>query len=475
MSHALPTMSWLNEVKERFQQKFTNKPAYRDWTMVAGIDIDGQLRGKVLKTDKLVRAEGGIGFCSVVFGWDINDDKYCPELGVSNSSNGYRDLEAIIDVSSFRNYPFQPEKQTSLALVYFANTDGTPLAQDPRGLLKSVIEKYEGLCPKAGMELEFFNYNETGASVLEKGGRDLVPLTVGMHGYSVYRPIMGNAYWTRIMDYATEFCIEIECLHSETGPGVYEVALEYTDACLLADRATLFKLACRKAGSDVGNVIPCFMAKPQSDLPGNSGHLHVSLVDESNRNVFSSSGESAPPFPEVKYLSETGQSFLAGVLEGLSDVMILFAPNVNSYKRLDPQFWAPTTVSWGAEHRLTSIRLIDAKPNAKGCRLEVRIPGADVVPHFALAAIFALGQRGMAKKLALTTPPTRNEEDFRNSPKLPCSMAEAISAFSSKSSISRELFGDEFVDHYTGTRLHELEKYNRAVTDWEKLRYFETT
>lgn len=468
-------MSWLNNVREKFEQNFTNTPAYRDWTMVAGIDIDGQLRGKIVKTEKLVKAKGGIGFCSIVFGWDLSDDKYCPELSISNSANGYRDLEAIIDINSLRNFPFQPGKQTSLALVYFANTDGTPLSQDPRGLLKSVVSRFDGLHPKAGMELEFFNYNESGPSVLKKGGRDLVPLTVGMHGYSVYRPMMGNEYWNKILDYSDEFGIEIECLHSETGPGVYEVALEYTDACVLADRATLFKLACRKAGTEIGNVIPCFMAKPQSDLPGNSGHLHVSLVDKSNTNIFSSDGESNPPFPEVKYLSQVGQHFLAGLLDGLEDIMLLFAPNINSYKRLDPNFWAPTTISWGAEHRLTSIRLIDAKPGAKSCRFEVRIPGADVVPHLALAAIFGLGQRGMAAKMELKTAPLRSEEDFLNSPKLPCTMQDAIAKFSAKTSLARELFGDDFVDHYAGTRLHELEKYNRAVTDWEKVRYFETT
>jgi glutamine synthetase len=222
-------------------------------------------------------------------------------------------------------------------------------------------------------------------------------------------------------------------------------------------------------------ITPCFMAKPRQGLPGNSGHMHISLVDGSGRNLFAR--ESADPqaeYKDIANLSDLGRHFLAGLLEGLPDIMPLVAPNVNSYKRLVENFWAPVTVSWGLEHRAASIRLI-APPTAKptATRFEVRVPGADANPFYVLAAILALGWRGVEKGLEIKQPPLGKGQDVGGASdsgvRLARSLKEATERFMRPESVAREVFGDEFVEHYGGTREHEIRLWDEAVTDWYAL------
>ncbi|CRK27371.1 hypothetical protein BN1723_013953, partial [Verticillium longisporum] len=176
---------------------------------------------------------------------------------------------------------------------------------------------------------------------------------------------------------------------------------------------------------------------------------------------------------------DLGRHFLAGILEGLPDVMPLLAPTINSYKRLVENFWAPVTVSWGLEHRAASIRLI-APPTAKpgATRFEIRVSGADTNPHFVLAAVLALGWRGVEKKLEIPVPPLGKGEEVGSGSdqgvRLAKSLKEANDRFTRKESIAREVFGDDFVDHFGGTREHEIRLWEEAVTDWEMKRYIET-
>lgn len=214
------------------------------------------------------------------------------------------------------------------------------------------------------------------------------------------------------------------------------------------------------------------MAKPREGLPGNSGHMHISIVSESGKNLFYRGEEDPnPPYPELANISDMGRHFLAGLLTGLPDIMPLFAPTINSYKRLVENFWAPVTVSWGLEHRAASIRLI-APPTSspKATRFEVRVPGADANPHFALAAILATGWRGVEKKLEIPVPPLGKGEDTGSASdkgaRLAKNLKDANDIFMRKDSIAREVFGDEFVDHFGGTREHEVVLWQEAVTDW---------
>jgi len=259
----------------------------------------------------------------------------------------------------------------------------------------------------------------------------------------------------------------------------HEQALEFGEITAMADKASLFKLVVKSLGSKHG-ITPCFMAKPREGLPGNSGHMHVSIVDKEGKNLFYRGEEDPnPAYPDIRHLSDLGRHFLAGLLDGLPDIMPILAPNVNSYKRLVENFWAPVTVSWGLEHRAASIRLI-APPTAspKATRFEVRVPGADTNPHFVLAAILALGWRGIEKKMEIPIPPLGKGEDVGGASdkgvRLAKSLKEATQVFTRKESVAREVFGDEFVDHFGGTREHEIRLWDEAVTDWEVKRYIET-
>ena len=200
--------------------------------------------------------------------------------------------------------------------------------------------------------------------------------------------------------------------------------------------------------------------------------MHVSIVDNSGRNLFDrGSKDPNPRFPDLAYLSDMGRHFLAGLLDGLPDVMPLVAPTVNSYKRLVENLWAPVTVSWGLEHREAAIRLI-APPNAsaKATRLEVRVGGADANPFLVLAAILALGRRGVEKKMEIKVPPLGKGDQVGGKSdqgvRLAKSLKEANAQFVRKESVARELFGDDFVDHFGGTREHEVRLWDEAVTDW---------
>ncbi|KAH7116712.1 hypothetical protein B0J11DRAFT_442455 [Dendryphion nanum] len=462
---------------------------------VAGIDVDGILRGKLMAKKKFLSiAKEGFGFCSVIFGWDMHDQTYFRELGISNKENGYRDLIAIPDLSSFRRIPW--EKDVPFFLISFHDPDsGASLSACPRSILKRTADKLHenGYGAMAGAEYEFYqfrapqahdgserNSSSTAAFLRENPVNSLPSLTEGMFGYSITRPVHNQEYYYGIFDTCAKFNCGIEGWHTESGPGVFEAALEFGEITAMADRASLFKLVVKSLGSKFG-ITPCFMAKPREGLPGNSGHMHVSIVDfESGKNLFIRETEDKDAkWQDLRWLSDLGRHFLAGLIEGLPDIMPILAPNVNSYKRLVENFWAPVTVSWGLEHRAASIRLI-SPPTAspKATRFEVRVPGADTNPHFVLAAILALGWRGIEKKLEIPIPPLGKGEDVGGAAdqgvRLAKSLKEATDRFLAKESVAREVFGDDFVDHYGGTRQHEIRLWDEAVTDWEVRRYIET-
>lgn len=292
-----------------------------------------------------------------------------------------------------------------------------------------------------------------------------------MFGYSLTRPVHNKDYFYDIFNTCAAFDCNIEGWHTESGPGVFEAALEFGDIASMADRASLFKYTVKSVATQHG-ITPCFMAKPKEGLPGNSGHMHVSLVDSNGKNLLARETiDENAEWKDIEYLSDIGRHFLAGILEGLPDIMPLLAPTINSYKRLVENFWAPVTVSWGLEHRAASIRLI-APPTSKpsATRFEVRVPGADTNAHFVLAAILGLGWRGVERKLAIPCPPLALDQDVGGAgdkgERLAKSLKEATERFMRKDSVAREVFGDEFVDHFGGTRENEVRLFDEAVTDW---------
>lgn len=461
---------------------------------VAGVDVDGMLRGKLVSKKKFLSiATAGFGFCSVIFGWDMHDQTYFRELRVSTKETGYRDLLAIPDLQTFRRIPWEDNVPFFL-IRFFDPETKEPVSACPRGLLKTQLGKLEGqgFGAMAGVEYEFFHFqtpsdpaapNRTTspAAFLASNPTQALPaLTEGMFGYSLTRPVVNKDYYYDIFDTCGRFKCDIEGWHTESGPGVYEAALEFGAVQEMADRASLFKLVVKSVAVKYG-IIPCFMAKPRQGLPGNSGHVHISVVDaQTGQNKFSrETPDENAPWSDVAHLSDFGRHFLAGILEGLPDIMPIVAPTVNSYKRLVENFWAPVTVSWGLEHRQASIRLI-APPTSKpgATRFEVRVAGADANPHFVLAAILALGWRGVEKKLPIPCPPLGKGDSIGSATdsgeRLARSLREATVRFMAPGSIAREVLGDEFVEHFGGTREHEIRLWDEAVTDWELKRYIET-
>jgi len=455
---------------------------------VAGVDVDGILRGKFMSKEKFLGAAcaDGFGFCSVVFGWDMHDTVYPHELLISNKANGYRDIQASIDLSTFRRIPWENNVPFFL-LSFFDPVTKKPLPVDPRGTLRGTMDTAleMGFVPTAGVEYEYFNFKETPESAADKKFHQLQPLTPGMHGYSLLRTQLNNDYFHDLFDQSLNFDVQIESHHTETGPGVLETALAYTSALRMADNAVLFKYLAKSVGMKHG-VIPSFMAKPWANLPGCSGHVHVSLQDTRGNNLFAVSdkelktGRAGAANDDTKFTSQTAEWFLAGLLDGLQDIMPTFVPNINSYKRLvaGEAFWAPNAKTYGYDSRAASIRIISPPscPPA-ATRFEVRVPGADMNAFFALSAIFRLGLRGIAKQLPLKIAPisTMTPEDKLSGKveMLPLSLEAATVRMMAEDSVAREALGDGFVDHFGGTREHEVRLWNAAVTNWEVERYLE--
>ncbi|ORY67826.1 glutamine synthetase [Pseudomassariella vexata] len=454
---------------------------------LAGIDVDGVLRGKLVSKKKFLSiAKSGFGFCSVIFGWDMHDMTYMRELKISNKENGYHDLLAIPDLKSFRRIPWENDIPFFLVSFYDPDTQ-EPISACPRGLLKTQLDKLKakGYDAMAGAEYEFFQFkvpgNESSPApyLLDNPPHSLPSLTEGMFGYSITRPVHNKDYFYDIFDTCAKFDCNIEGWHTESGPGVFEAALEFGQISEMADRASLFKYVVKSTATKYG-ITPCFMAKPKQGLPGNSGHMHCSVVDKDGKNLFfREQRDENAKWDDISQLSDLGRHFLAGLLDGLPSVMPLLAPTINSYKRLVENFWAPVTVSWGLEHRAASIRII-APPTSKpgATRFEIRVPGADANPSYVMAAILGLGWRGVEKKMEIPIPPLNRGADVGGSEdvgaRLAKSLKEATDVFMAKDSVAREVFGDEFVEHYGGTRQHEIRLWDEAVTDWEMKRYIET-
>jgi glutamine synthetase len=428
---------------------------------VAVADIDGVLRGKYLHKDKFLAAAegGGFGFCSVVFGWDSGDACY-DNAAFTGWHNGYPDVLARIDLSTYRTVPWDGD--VPFFLGDFVDASGGPLPVCPRQALRRVLDRAAGLGydVRCGMEFEWLNFRETSDSLAAKAGAEPTPLTPGMFGYSLIRMAQNRPFFTALMDELEAFGIPIEGLHTETGPGVLEAAILHAPALEAADRATLFKTAVKEIGPRFG-ILPTFMAKVNARLPGCSGHSHQSLW-AGGRNVFHD-----PAGPHA--MSPLFRSYVAGILHLLPDILPFLAPTVNSYKRLVDGFWAPTKPTWGVDNRTVACRVIPG--SSKATRVEVRVPGSDVNPYLAVAASVGAGLWGIERGLELGDP-VQGSGYLAEAPRLPRSLQEATARLAA-SRPAREILGAAFVDHFVATREWEWRQFQDAVTDWERQRYFE--
>lgn len=429
---------------------------------VAVTDIDGILRGKVMRRDKFLSIlEGGFGFCDVVLGWDSNDAAY-DNTTFTGWHTGYPDTNAKIDLNTFRKIPWDGDMPFFLG--DFCSPDDKPLDICPRNLLKRMKQRSldMGYTPTFSQEYEWFNFAETPEELEAKKFRDIEPLTPGMFGYSILRSSMNSDFFNDIFDLLEQFNVPLEGLHTETGPGVYEAAILYGDIIEAGDRAVLFKTAVKEIAHRHG-IMASFMAKWSMELPGCSGHVHQSLWKDGKNLFFDAAAEHK--------MSDLMRSYMAGLLYCLPHVLPMYAPTINSYKRLVEGAWAPTTLTWGLDNRTTALRALPGSD--KSTRIETRVPGSDVNPYLSMAASLASGLYGIANNLKLEQPHTVGngyaEKGFGT---LPRNLGEATYAMKN-STIARELFGDGFVDHFTQTRDWEWRQFAKTVTDWELKRYFE--
>lgn len=424
---------------------------------VAICDIDGTLRGKYLHKDKFFSAvQGGMGFCNLVFGWDIGDVAY-ERCNFTNWGTGFPDAVAKIDLKTYRKVPWDNE------VSFFLGDFDSDIC--PRTIMRRVKNDAEKLGYKSyfGQEFEWYNFHETPEALIERGFHAPKPMTPGMFGYSILRMAHHQSYFNEIYDLLEKFRVPIEGLHTESGPGVLEAAILYGDVLESADRAILFKTAVKEIGVKHG-IMPSFMAKINEKLPGCSGHLHQSLWKD-GQNLFYD-----PHRPHK--ISSLMESYMAGILYCMPHLLPMYAPTVNSYKRLVRGAWAPTTLTWGIDNRTTCIRALPL--NAKSTRLELRVVGSDANPYLAHAASLASGLFGVKNKLKLSTPMTTgNGYEDKAAMELPGNLHEATEAMK-RSELARDLFGTIFVDHYTQTREWEWKLFQKSVTDWELRRYFES-
>ncbi|HEY5107460.1 MAG TPA: hypothetical protein VII73_11935 [Caulobacteraceae bacterium] len=428
---------------------------------VGAFDIDGVLRGKYMHRDKLISSlSSGFGFCDVVLGWDSQDQLY-DNVAYTGWHTGYPDAPIRLLPGTARRIPF--EDQTLFLLGEFT---GAAEAVCPRGVLRRVLARAEGMgfSAKCGFEFEFFVFDETPVSIREKGYRDLKTLTPGAFGYSLLRSSVHAELYHDLIDACEAMRMPLEALHTETGAGVLEAALCVEGALEAADRAALFKTFAKVIAQRRG-LMATFMAKWSADWPGQSGHIHLSLTDQAGAPTFHQ--KDAP-----HAMSQTMRWFVGGQQRLMGELLCMTASTVNSFTRLTPGFWAPTSATWGAENRTVALRVIGGGANSQ--RVEYRVAAADINPYIALAAALGSGLWGIENRIEPTDPITGNAYAQTSPAELqfPASLGEAAQRLKG-SQAAADLFGAEFVDHFANTRLWEERQFRRSVTNWELERYFE--
>jgi glutamine synthetase len=431
-----------------------------DHVKVGVTDTDGIMRGKYMAKTKFFSAlEKGFGFCDVVLGWDSNDQLY-DNVTYTGWHTAYPDASVRVLPETCRDVPLEGDM-----LFFLAEFADKAEEVCPRGNLRRVLKRANdmGFDVVSSAEFEFFLFEETPHSVREKNYRGLTNITPGFFGYSMLRSSVHADFYQDLLALGRDMDFPIEGLHTETGPGVLEAAIEYSGALEAADRAVLFKTFTKILAQQRG-WMATFMAKWSKDWPGQSGHLHVSLTKD-GKPVFHDA-------TKPHNMSDTMRWFVGGQQKLMPELLAMVASTVNSYTRLIPGFWAPTDSTWGVENRTTALRVIPGAPKSQ--RVEYRVAAADINPYIALAAAIGSGLWGIENKIEPEPMVEGNSYAVQHKPELalPRSLMEAARRLKG-SKPARELFGDAFVDHYAATREWEEREFRRAITDWEMARYFE--
>jgi glutamine synthetase len=431
-----------------------------DTVLLALTDMQGRLQGKRLHgryfLDEVV--SGGSEGCNYLLAVDV-DMNTVDGYEMSSWSTGYGDFVMKPDFSTLRRVPWQPG--TALVLADLLDTAGQPVPASPRQILRRQLDRLaaHGLTAYAGTELEFVLYRDSYEQAFDKAYRGLTPANQYNVDYSLLGTARVEPLLRRIRNEMYGAGLVPESAKGECNYGQHEIAFRYADALTSADNHVIYKNGAKEIAAQEGMALT-FMAKP-NEREGNSCHIHFSLRDENGRSAMLGDGPA--------HLSETGQRVLAGLLATMREFSLLFAPNINSYKRYQPGSFAPTALRWGVDNRTCALRIAG---HGQGMRVENRVPGGDVNPYLAIAALVAGALYGIENGLSLEDEFAGNAYLDASAGRVPGTLREATSLWEA-SSVAETAFGADVVAHYANMGRVELAAYDAAVTDWELRRGFE--
>jgi glutamine synthetase len=426
-----------------------------DTVLLAIVDMQGRLQGKRLTASHFLEevvpnnAEG----CNYLLAVDVEMNTV-EGYAMSSWEKGYGDFVMVPDLDTLRAIPWHPATALCMADVRWA--DGSDVVASPRQILRRQIERLDerGWVANAGTELEFILFRDSYELAWEKGFTDLNPANLYNVDYSLLGTARVEPLIRRIRNEMAGAGLVVENSKGECNYGQHEINFRYSNVLRAADEHAIYKTGAKEIAAQEGMSIT-FMAK-YDEREGNSCHIHLSLAGDDGSALFADS-------------EETFHGFVAGQLAALRELTLLFAPNVNSYKRFTPGSFAPTAVAWGRDNRTCAMRVVGHGP---ALRVENRMPGADVNPYLALAAMIAAGLDGIDRGLELPPAVEGNAYSADELEHVPSTLRDARDLFAS-SALAREAFGDEVVEHYLNNARVELDAFESAVTDWERVRGFE--
>ncbi|UXY18809.1 glutamine synthetase family protein [Streptomyces cynarae] len=432
-----------------------------DTVVLAFPDMQGRLQGKRFAArfflDEVL--EHGTEGCNYLLAVDTEMNTV-DGYDMSSWDRGYGDFALHPDLSTLRRVPWH--EGTAMVIADLAWNDGSPVLAAPRQILRRQLERLAalGYTAQVGTELEFIVFKDTYEQAWDANYRGLTPANQYNIDYSVLGTGRIEPLLRRIRNEMAGAGMTVESAKGECNPGQHEIAFRYDDALVTCDQHAIYKTGAKEIAAQEG-VSVTFMAK-YNEREGNSCHIHLSLADEHGRNAMAGGPGDAGGMSEVM------RHFLAGQLAALRDFSLLYAPNINSYKRFQPGSFAPTAVAWGYDNRTCALRVVG---HGRSTRFENRVPGGDVNPHLAVAGLVAAGLHGIEQKLELPEPCPGNAYTAEYA-HVPTTLREAAELWEN-SALAKAAFGDEVVAHYSNMARVELAAFDAAVTDWELRRSFE--
>ena len=430
-----------------------------DTVLVAITDMQGRLQGKRCGARYFLEevARHGAEACNYLLAVDV-DMTPADGFAMSSWERGYGDFVMRPDMSTLRLVPWYPG--TAMIQCDLEWEDGRPVDASPRQILRRQIDRLadRGLVAYVGTELEFIVFKDTYEEAWDKGYRDLLPANQYNVDYSLTGTGRIEPLLRRIRNEMGGAGLYVESAKGECNLGQHEVAFRYADALTTCDNHVVYKTGAKEIASQEGTSLT-FMAK-YNEREGNSCHIHISLRSTDGRPVLAGDGQ--------RGFSPMMEQFLAGLLACHRELAYFFAPNINSYKRYVAGSFAPTAMAWGHDNRTCGLRVVGHGPSL---RVESRVPGGDVNPYVAVAALIAAGLHGIENELVLEPEFTGNAYES-DKPRVPDNLGEAARLLRD-SKMAQAAFDQGVIDHYLNAARIELEDYGRTVTDWERKRGFE--